>query len=120
MQDFRNIQAWQKAHELTLQVYHATEDFPKAELYNLTSQIRRACYSIPMNLAEGCAKSSDAEFGRFIDISCGSASELDYGLMLARDLGYLKGDAYEGLYKDLTSVRKMLSKLRSTVKANSH
>ena len=118
MQDFRNIQAWKLSHELTIQVYRVTEDFPKVELYNLVSQIRRACYSIPMNLAEGCAKSSDAEFGRFIDISCGSASELDYGLLLARDLGYLKGDAYEGLHKDLTSVRKMLSKLRCTVKAS--
>ena len=119
MQDFRNIQAWQKAHELTLQVYHATKDFPKVELYNLTSQIRRACYSIPMNLAEGCGKSTDAEFGRFIDISCGSASELDYGLLLARDLGYLKGDVYEDLCEDLTRVRKMLAKLRSRVKAGS-
>jgi four helix bundle protein len=125
MQDFRNINACcksprgQKAHELTLQVYRVTKDFPKAEFFSLTSQIRRACYSIPMNLAEGCAKSSDAEFGRFIDISCGSASELDYGLLLARDLNYLSGDRYEDLLEDLTIVRKMLSKLRSTVKANS-
>jgi len=77
---FRDLKVWEKAHQLTLQVYKATAPFPKEEMYGLTSQIRRAAASIPANIAEGCGRSSDAELGRFLQIAMGSASELEYHL----------------------------------------
>jgi four helix bundle protein len=92
MRDFRNLQVWNKAHSLTLDVYKATGFFPKEELYSLTSQIRRSSASIPTNIAEGCGRSGDAELARFMSISMGSASELEYQLLLAHDLNYLNED----------------------------
>ena len=89
MKDFRNLKVWEKSHQLALAVYKATSTFPRHELYGLTSQIRRACASIPANIAEGCGRSGDAELARFLQIAMGSASELEYHLLLARDLGFL-------------------------------
>ena len=77
MQDFRELKVWQKAHELTLAVYRATQSFPRDELYGLTSQLRRSASSIPANLAEGRCRRSDRDFGRFVGIALGSASETD-------------------------------------------
>ena len=119
MRNYRNLDVWKKSHELTLQVYKVTEGFPGREQYSLTSQIRRACYSIPMNVAEGCGKSSNPEFARFLDMSsgsAGSASELDYQLLLARDLGLLMPDDYGELCEQLTHIRKMLTSLIQTVR----
>jgi four helix bundle protein len=86
VKDFHELKVWQKAHQLTLEVYQITATFPRQELYGLTSQLRRSCASIPANLAEGCGRNSDAEFARFCSIAMGSASELEYHLLLARDL----------------------------------
>jgi len=77
MKDFRKLIVWEKAHQLTLKIYKVTEEFPREELYGLTSQIRRACVSIPTNIAEGCVRSSDADFSRFLYIALGSTSELE-------------------------------------------
>jgi four helix bundle protein len=117
MQDFHNIQAWQKAHELTLSVYKLTEQFPSHELYGLTSQLRRAAYSIPMNIAEGCGRSSEVELARFLDIAGGSASELAYQLLLGKDLGLVGLETYEELCENLDHVRRMLTNLIKTVRA---
>jgi four helix bundle protein len=78
MQDFRQLKVWQKAHRFVLHVYEATQKFPAEERFGLTSQIRRAAVSIPANIAEGAVRSSDADFGRFLHIALGSASEVDY------------------------------------------
>jgi four helix bundle protein len=86
VKDFHELKVWQKAHQLTLEVYQITATFPRQELYGLTSQLRRACASIPANLAEGCGRNGAAEFARFCSIAMGSASELEYHLLLARDL----------------------------------
>ena len=118
MRDFRELTVWQKAHELTLEVYRVTAHFPSAELYNLTSQIRRACSSIPMNIAEGCGRDGNAEFARFLWIAMGSSSELDYQLVLARDLTYLDPAAYSQLNDRLIEVRRMLNGLIQKVKPN--
>ena len=117
MQDFRNLKVWQQGHALTLAVYKQTADFPKHELFGLTSQLRRAAASIPTNMAEGCGRGSDAEFGRFLQIAMGSACELEYELLLAHDLTYLPGDAYGGLLRDVIEVKRMLSALIGTVKS---
>src|SRR5690348_13747596 len=97
MQDFRNLKVWQKAHALTLEVYRNTRDFPADERFGLTTQLRRSCASVPANLAEGCARGGDTDFARFVNIAAGSASETDYHLLLAHDLGYFNDTAYKPL-----------------------
>lgn len=89
MKNFRDLNVWHKAHALTLAAYKRTASFPREEVYGLTSQIRRSAASIAANLAEGCGKRGNAEFQRFLNIATGSASELEYHFLLARDLGFL-------------------------------
>jgi four helix bundle protein len=117
MKDFRTLKVWEKAHAVTLAVYKATETFPKHELYGLTSQIQRAAVSIPTNIAEGCGKDSNAELKRYFLIAMGSASELEYLLLLARDLNYLPNENHQTLNADLTEVRRMLNAFIQKLKA---
>ena len=109
MRDFRKQKVWEKSHLLALEIYRATEKFPREELYGLTGQIRRASASIPANIAEGCGKDGDADFGRFLQIARGSASELEYHLLLAKDLGFLKQNDYDQLHKEANEVKQMLT-----------
>ena len=111
MKDFRQIQVWHKAHQLVLDVYRATRDFPTDERYGLTSQLRRAAASIPTNIAEGCGKSTDKDFARYLQISYGSANEVDYLLLLAKDLSILRPEIYDNINSTLIEVRKMLAAL---------
>ncbi len=111
MKDFHELKVWQKAHQLTLAVYQITAPFPREELYGLTSQLRRSCSSIPANLAEGCGRNGDAEFARFCFIAMGSASELEYHLLLARDLNLIKPNDYEDLAHRAIEVKRMLTAL---------
>jgi four helix bundle protein len=111
MRGFRTLQVWEKAHRLTLNVYQATARYPKEEQYSLTSQTRRACSSIAANIAEGCGRGSDADFTRFLFIAMGSASELEYHLLLAHDLHFLKDQEYETLTNGATEVKRMLASL---------
>lgn len=115
MRNFRDLQVWQKAHALTLAVYEATASFPHHELYGLANQMRRCTVSIPANIAEGCGRGGSTEFGRYLQIARGSASELEYHLLLARDLDYLDAGAYEHLESELTEVQKMLASYRHTL-----
>ena len=98
--DFRKVMAWERAHTFTLQVYRATSSFPGDERFGLVSQMRRACASIPTNVAEGCGRSTNNELARFIDIATGSASQVEYQLLLAEDLGYLPEDQHKNLSID--------------------
>jgi four helix bundle protein len=84
--------SWEKAYELTLNVYKATRSFPKEEMDGLTSQLRRAASSVGANIAEGCGRRSDPEMRRFLQIARGSANEIEYHLLLARDLQFLRGE----------------------------
>jgi four helix bundle protein len=118
MQDFRNLVVWQKGHELTLRVYQATGTFPKHELFGLTSQMRRAASSVPTNIAEGCGRGSDADFARFLQMAMGSASELEYQLLLSRDLNYLAPDNYEQMNEGVAEVKRMLAGLMQRVRSN--
>ena len=97
MKDFRELKVWEKAHALALEVYQRTKDFPTQERYELTRQIRRCATSIPTNIAEGCGRNGDAELSRFMQIAMGSASELEYTLLLAKDLGLFNGSTYDPL-----------------------
>jgi four helix bundle protein len=117
MKDFRNLKVWHRAHELTLAVYKSTASFPREELYGLTSQIRRCSASIAANIAEGCGRRGNGEFHRFLQIASGSASELDYHLLLARDLNLLCRADYESLAGRLVELRRMLAALTVKVDA---
>ena len=119
MGDFHELRAWQKAHQLTLLVYRATADFPREEMYGLTAQVRRACASIPANLAEGCGRNGDAEFARFCGIAMGSANELQYHLLLAKDLKLIPLTDYRALEERVSEVKRMLAALRRKLKADS-
>jgi four helix bundle protein len=109
MKSYRSLQVWSKSHELTLAIYRAAASFPREELYGLTSQVRRCAASIPSNIAEGCGRGSDAELRQFLQQAMGSATELDYQLLLARDLELLAADAYSTLAAQVTEIQKMLA-----------
>jgi four helix bundle protein len=111
VKDFHELQVWQKAHQLTLAVYQITGAFPREELYGLTSQLRRCSASIPANLAEGCGRNGDAEFARFCSIAMGSASELEYHLLLAKDLKLIPPKDHAELSRRATEVKRMLTAL---------
>jgi four helix bundle protein len=115
MKDFRDLKVWERAHLLTLSVYKRTAIFPSDERFGLTSQMRRCSASIGANIAEGCGKRGNGEFQRFLQIASGSASELDYHFLLARDLGFLRDDEYKILAQDLTQMRRMLTSLLQKV-----
>jgi four helix bundle protein len=117
VKDFRELKVWQRAHDLTLAVYQVTASFPREELYGLTTQMRRASSSIAANLAEGCGREGDAELNRFCSIASGSASELQYLLLLARDLHLLAGSDYDRLAENTTEVKRMLTGLVQKLKA---
>lgn len=108
MQDFRNLKVWHEAHHLTLDVYRVTGGFPKSELFGLTGHLKKTALSVPSNIAEGCGRGSDADFRRFLQIALGSPFELDYQLLLARDLGYCSDAIYKPLEAELIEVRRML------------
>ena len=119
MRNFKGLKVWERGHALTLDLYRATATFPRDEFYGLTSQIRRSSASIPANIAEGCGRSGDAELSRFLTISMGSATELEYHLLLAHDLELLSTPDYERLDRDLTEVKKMLNSFIQKLRANS-
>ena len=119
MQDFRQLKVWERAHTLTLNVYQSTKNYPREELFGLTSQIRRACASIPANLAEGCAKNTDADFARHVQIAIGSASELEYHLLLSKDLGYLQAPEHDQLSDAVIEIRRMLIALAGKLRSSS-
>jgi four helix bundle protein len=110
------MKVWQSSHRLVLAVYSATGIFPREETYGLTAQLRRCCASIPANIAEGCGRSGEAELGRFMVIAMGSASELEYHLLLAHDLGYLGTQDYQELSQRTGEVKRMLSTLITRVR----
>ena len=109
MRDFRELQVWQKAHRLTLDIYQATQQFPQEERYGLRSQIRRSSISIGTNIAEGAAKITRPEFARVLQNALGIASELEYELLLAHDLGYLASEQHQQLSDRVVEVKKMLT-----------
>jgi four helix bundle protein len=114
MKPFQDYQVFQIAHQLTLDVHARTLQFPRHELFALTSQMRRAASSIPMNIAEGSVK-SEREFRQALRVSLGSAAELEYQFMLARDLGYLPQDEYAEFTGRATQIRKMLTAFIRTI-----
>ena len=108
MQDFKNLKVWGKAHQLTLEIYSATRKYPRDEIFALTSQIRRASSSIAANIAEGAGRRSRREFTHFLAIAIGSASEVEYFLILGRDLRYISQDDFTRINGLANETKKML------------
>ena len=117
VKDFRDLQVWRKGHELVLAVYGATAGFPRHEVYGLTSQMRRSCASIPANIAEDCGRDGDAELARFLKMAAGSASELEYHLLLARDLDLLTPKEHSRLAAEVEGIKRMLTTFVKRLKA---
>jgi len=116
MQDYKKLVVWELAHIITLEIYKVTKLFPKDELFSLTNQIRRAAYSVPMNLAEGCGRYSQADKANFFQISLGSLHELEYSVILSKDLGYLNEEDFDNLFKKINEVKQKLITLISLVR----
>jgi four helix bundle protein len=117
VQDFRELQVWRKAHQLTLTVYRATGAFPADERYGLVAQMRRAASSIGCNIAEGCGREGGADFARFLQLAAGSASELEYQLLLSADLKLLASEGALQLQTDTQEVKRMLVGLITSVRS---
>ncbi len=117
MKDYRELKAWQRSHALTLAIYELTKRFPKDEMFGLTGQMRRAAASIPANIAEGCGRDGDAELKRFLNITLGSACELDYFIQLSNDLGHIDGTTARRFAADAMEVRRMLGAFIKKLKA---
>lgn len=109
MENFKELRVWSKAHEMTLAIYRQSRTFPREEIYGLTSQLRRASSSIGANIAEGCGRRSDPELRRFLQIARGSANEVEYFLLLARDLGLLPAAEFKNLESQALLVQQMLA-----------
>lgn len=118
MRDFRQIKVWAKAHVLVLEIYEATARFPREEIYGLTSQLRRSAASIPANIAEGFGRGGNAELARFLQIGMGSASEVEYHVLLAKDLNLLTKVVYDDLNGRIVEVKRMLASLLVKVRSD--
>ena len=111
LKDFRDLKVWDKAHTLALACYAVTTNFPKEELFGLVSQIRHSGSSIGANIAEGCGRGSSADFQRFLNIAMGSACELEYQLLLAKDLHYLGSAEHQQTHELVVETKRMLAAL---------
>ena len=111
MKDFKDLRVWEKAHSMTIGVYKATKEFPREELFGITSQMRRAGSSIGANIAEGTGRRSDGELTRYLHIARGSAAELEYHLLLARDLDLLSTAKFDLMRRQVDEVQRMLTSL---------
>jgi four helix bundle protein len=111
MRDYKKYNVWIIGHEVTMDIYNLTQSFPAVEKFGITNQMRRASSSIPANIAEGCGRESDAEFRRFLIISQGSASELEYFTIMAKDLKYIKNDDFLIIHDKVNKIKRSLNNL---------
>jgi four helix bundle protein len=118
VRNFRKLKVWEKSHKLALEVYRKSSRFPDTERFGLTSQIRRCGYSIPTNIAEGCGRESEKELARYLNISMGSASELEYLTLLVNDLNYISEDDYREISNQVIEVKRMLTSFIMKLKAD--
>jgi four helix bundle protein len=113
---YENLKVWQKSHEFVLSIYKSTKDFPKEEKYGLVSQLRRAAASIPTNIAEGKGSYYNKKLIRFLDVARGSAHEVEYLLLLCKDLGYFTDAKYNSLSQDCNYILRMLTNFIKNLK----
>jgi four helix bundle protein len=118
MRDFKELKVWERAHQWVLEVHRATGSFPAEERFSLVAQLRRRAASVPANIAEGCGRGGQREFAKFLSIAAGSASEAEYHLLLARDLGYLDEGMHRDLDQKINEVKRMLNTFVQRLSAN--
>jgi len=116
MRDFKKYDIWKLSHVFTLKIYELTKFYPKDEIYGVVSQIRRASSSIPTNISEGCGRDSDSEFNRFLTISLGSASEVEYLLILSKDLNYIDEKSFINLNEEINIIKRKIYSLKQKLK----
>ena len=117
MRDYKKYDIWTKSHELVLMIYKdVVPSFPKSEQYDLLRQMKRAAYSIPFNIVEGCGRSSDKDFVHFLDMSLGSTHELEYCFLLAKDLNFLNEELYQILYEKVNEIKAKLINLIKSIR----
>ena len=114
--DYKELAVWNKSMQLAERIYHGVKNFPKAEMFELSSQMRRAAVSIPSNIAEGQARKSDREFLRFLSIAQGSRAELETQILLSNRLGYLTDEQVSVLIAQTSEIGKMLTSLSNSIK----
>ena len=112
MRDFKKYDIWKLSHSFTLKIYDVTKSYPKEEIYGMISQIRRASSSIPTNISEGCGRDSDAEFNRYLTIAVGSASEVEYLIILSKDLNYIDEDSFTELNQEINTIKRKIYTLK--------
>lgn len=115
MRDYKKYDVWVKGHELTLFVYkNVIPELPKSEQYDLASQIKRASYSIPLSIAEGCGRNTEKDFAHFLDIDLGSAQEVEYCFLLIKDLLFISEKTFEdGFRKTNETKAKLINLIKS-------
>ncbi len=111
-----DLDVFRLSHEMTLLIYELTNEFPKEERFSLVVQMRKAAYSVPMNLAEGANRLNTKEYRQFVGIAKGSAGEVKYQLMLAKDLGYIKEKKHTELRSSYERIGQMLTGLARSLK----
>jgi four helix bundle protein len=116
MHRFKDLDIWKLSRQFCSQLYLVTANFPDNEKFGLTNQLRRASVSVPSNIAEGCSRSSNKDFSRFLEIAIGSIYEIETQLLIAFDLGYINQSKLEELLYNLDLILKMTSKFRTTLK----
>ena len=120
MRPFQELVVWQKAHQLVLDVYRDSNALPDEERFGLRSQMRRSAASVPANIAEGSARNTDGEMRHFLGIAFASATELEYHLLLAKDLAYISPDTHSHLDTRLAEVKRMLNAFIHRLQRNSN
>jgi four helix bundle protein len=117
MRDHRKLRAFELADNLVLSIYSATKSFPREEQFGLTSQLRRAAISIASNIVEGCARQSQADYTRFLDMAFGSAREVEYQLTVAHRLGYIPPDHAQRLAQQADETARVLAGLLRSLRS---
>jgi four helix bundle protein len=118
MRDFRQLRVWEQSHKLALAIYEVTKGFPKEELFALTNQMRRSATAIPTNIAEGCGRETNKDYAHFLQIALGSAFELDYQILLSKDLSYTDEKKYLELNDMVDKIRRQLAILIKKVRSS--
>lgn len=116
MQDYKELNVWKKSHQFVIEIYKNIISFPKEETFNLVNQLKRASGSIPANIAEGCGRYTQKDFASFLQNALGSAHEVEYLLLLSKDLKFISSDQYELLNEQICEIKAMLIALTKKVR----
>lgn len=112
MHNFRDLEVWTKAMKLCKVFYIPSQNFPREEMFGLTSQSRRSLYSIPSNIAEGAGRDTNAQFSHFLNIALGSSFEFETQILIANDLGFFKNVDFPFIFSEIKHIQNMLAKLK--------